>query len=284
MANNNVLQPEYINKPTITSTEIFFIKSPKEISGKQALLMIPLTKYFCIKNNIDKLQETVNNKNGVSLRLIDWFVTNYSKKNNIMYNRRNYDNSNLSTSSSLPLPLQQSSSFNDYFNVFNDYKSQLKSFSKKHFDPFCRRLRIHFYYTKDKYIITTVGQLNFFKWAIENNILEFIKTHMVDIENDMNGISTVKLKDDETVDNTNKTDIIIIKPSSNTTVIKNKTKQTITKSSLKKQQPVNDSNIKSNIIPHEKEKKTLRKKRRELSESMSKSIIKHNYPTTITFD
>ena len=45
----------------------------------------------------------------------------------------------------------------------------------KQFDPFCRRDRIQFNYGKDKYIITTVGQLNFFRWAIENKVLDYIK-------------------------------------------------------------------------------------------------------------
>ena len=32
---------------------------------------------------------------------------------------------------------------------------------------------------------TTVGQLNFFRWAIENNVLEYIQTHLPDIEKAM---------------------------------------------------------------------------------------------------
>ena len=72
------------------------------------------------------------------------------------------------------------------FNVHLNYKSQLKSFQKKQFDPFCRRQRINFYYTKDKHFVTTVGQLNFFKWAIENNIIDYIENNYSDIEKDMN--------------------------------------------------------------------------------------------------
>jgi len=302
---------EYNNKPTsIISTENFFIKSPKEISGKQALLMIPLTKFFCNKYNIDKLQETVNNKNGVSLRLIDWFVTNYSKKNNIMYNKRSFD----TQPSSKLLASQESQQFNDYFNVFNDYKSQLKSFSKKHFDPFCRRLRIHFYYSKDKYIITTVGQLNFFKWAIENNIIEYIKSNIIDIENDMNSISlkqpldkveNVNIDTELIVDDIHKphpnsnddndaeaeaeaeADVVIIKSVSSIPKKKNYSNGTKTKQSRipkKQQQEVSQPQGDDKEKEKEKDKKTLRKKRRELSESMSKSIIKHNYSTIITFD
>jgi hypothetical protein len=33
---------------------------------------------------------------------------------------------------------------------------------------------------------TTIGQLNFFKWAIENRILDYIEQNFEDIETDMN--------------------------------------------------------------------------------------------------
>ena len=74
------------------------------------------------------------------------------------------------------------------FIVYLNYKSQLKAYSKKQFDPFCRRERIVFYYDKmdnTKFIRTTVGQLNFFRWTIQNNILDYISKNIKSIENDM---------------------------------------------------------------------------------------------------
>jgi hypothetical protein len=38
----------------------------------------------------------------------------------------------------------------------------------------------------EKFMETTIGQLNFFKWAIENKILDYIETNYADIEHDMN--------------------------------------------------------------------------------------------------
>ena len=67
-------------------------------------------------------------------------------------------------------------------NVFLNYKAQLKSFSKKQFDPFCRRERISFKYNENDSVVTTVGQLNFFKWSIENDILKYIGNNLKDIE------------------------------------------------------------------------------------------------------
>ena len=71
-------------------------------------------------------------------------------------------------------------------NVFLNYKAQLKAYSKKNFDPFCRRERVSFKYYNNKSVVTTVGQLNFFRWAIENGIIKYIQEHLEDIEADMN--------------------------------------------------------------------------------------------------
>ena len=137
-------------------------------NSKQDLLMVSLTQFFKGKNNLNKMLKIVYGKSSISLRILDWFVTNYSKKFNIMYDIIDKDN-NLKK-----------------FNVFIEYKSQLKSYSKKQFDPFCRRERISFYDTDNKEIITTVGQLNFFRWSIENKIIEYVEKNLEAIEKDMN--------------------------------------------------------------------------------------------------
>ena len=81
--------------------------------------------------------------------------------------------------------LKESTDIYNQFNVYNSYKSQLKAFSKKQFDPFCRRERIEFK-CKHESINTTVGQLNFFKWILNNKIMDYIEMNIDDIENDMN--------------------------------------------------------------------------------------------------
>jgi hypothetical protein len=131
------------------------------IEKKNDILMFKISNYYN-SDNINYLIKILNNSFQISLRIIDWFVTNYSKKNNINWTINN-----------------------DRFVVYINYKSQLKAYSKKNFDPFCRRERIYFYYNKTDYIITTIGQLNFFKWAIENNIIEYIKENYNIIEKDM---------------------------------------------------------------------------------------------------
>jgi hypothetical protein len=143
----------------------------RKVSCKRDLLMVSLTKFFTINNNINLMLPIVTGKSKISLRVIDWFVTNYSKKNNINYYIQIKKNGEL---------------LNKQFIVYLNYKSQLKAYSKKQFDPFCRRERISFYYDSNKEIVTTVGQLNFFRWAIENNIISYIKKNLKEVESDMN--------------------------------------------------------------------------------------------------
>ena len=67
-----------------------------------------------------------------------------------------------------------------------NYKNQLKAYSKKLFDPFCRRERISFQIPGYEAFLTTVGKLNFFRWALEKGILDYIKGHQPEIEKQMN--------------------------------------------------------------------------------------------------
>ncbi len=137
-------------------------------NSKQDLLMLPLTQFFKSKKNLNQMLQIVQGKSKISLRILDWFVTNYSKKNNIAYDLNDETNSVKK------------------FIVYLDYKSQLKAYSKKQFDPFCRRERISFYDHDNNEIVTTVGQLNFFRWAIENKIVKYIGKNLEDVETDMN--------------------------------------------------------------------------------------------------
>jgi hypothetical protein len=137
--------------------------------------------------NLAKMMAIVNGESKISLRIIDWFVTNYSKKHFVIYDVPN-------------------NKISQRFKVYNDYKLKLKAYSKRSFDPFCRWTRITIPYYEEEHVETTIGQLNFFKWAIENNIIEYIEKNYTEIENDMNqrnSTSKKKLQNDEnfTTDN-----------------------------------------------------------------------------------
>ena len=144
-------------------------QKPKNVGviSKIDLLMTSLSKFYANEKNIDILLPIVQGCSNISLRVLDWFVTNYCKKHNTVINY-NKDGKSVKVI------------------VHLDYKNQLKAYSKKQFDPFCRRERINFIYGKGSELLTTVGQLNFFRWAIENNLLKYIEEHLEEIELDMN--------------------------------------------------------------------------------------------------
>jgi hypothetical protein len=79
-----------------------------------------------------------------------------------------------------------SKNFDNYIIVHDNYKCQLKEYNKKNFDPFCRWNRIRMYYDKNKFFYTTIAQLNFFKWAIEKHILDYVIENLETIEKSMN--------------------------------------------------------------------------------------------------
>ena len=162
------------------------------------LLLTNLMDFYSDKENMDKMVGVVNGESKTSLRIIDWFVTNFAKKYFTVY--------------TIPAKTRCSTVINgeenkERFKVFNSYKLELKAYNKSRFDPFCRRDRITIPY-KNMGMVTTIGQLNFFKWAIENRILEYIEENYEMIENDMNSrnsISKRKTPDECTAGTDNKT-------------------------------------------------------------------------------
>jgi hypothetical protein len=142
------------------------------LNTQNDLLMKNLTDFYNNHENLNKMMRIINGESKISLRIVDWFVTNFAKKYYTVYD----------------LQTQRISGQEELtrFKVYNDYKLKLKAYSKKRFDPFCRWERISIPYDEEKYMETTIGQLNFFKWAIENKIIDFIKANYEEIENDMN--------------------------------------------------------------------------------------------------
>jgi hypothetical protein len=136
------------------------------LSLQENLIIKSLEKFYSNNININKFIPIVNSKSKISIRLIDHFITKYCKKNKISY--KLLENNN-----------------DTQFNVFISYKQQLKAFKKKYFDPFSRGDRIP-YFIGNTCVITTIGQLNFFKWFISKKIYDYIIDIQEDIENDMN--------------------------------------------------------------------------------------------------
>jgi hypothetical protein len=130
-------------------------------------------------NNLEKMLKIITGESKISLRIVDWFATNYAKKDYTRYVIEGTQDN-----------------ITRRFKVYDDYKLKLKAYSKKRFDPFCRWDRISIPYINGKFIETTIGQLNFFKWALENKVVDYIEQNYNEIEKDMNNRnSTSKRKE-----------------------------------------------------------------------------------------
>lgn len=146
-----------------------------EYTKKEGVLMTKMLDFYSYTPHLDVLIRILQKKSKISLRILDYFVTNYSPVYNVRYYISFYGRRR-------------------QFNVHSSYRSQLDYYHKRLFDPFCRRKRFYFEYAPGCEIETTPGQLNFFKWAIENGIIEYVEDNLKKIQDDMNlknaGVST----------------------------------------------------------------------------------------------
>jgi hypothetical protein len=147
------------------------------------LLLNNLLEFYKNDDNLTRMLKIITGESKISLRIVDWFATNYTKKNYTLYTMTNQSGDNIR------------------FKVYFDYKLKLKAYSKKRFDPFCRWDRISFPYKDGKCIETTIGQLNFFKWALENKVIDYIDEHYDEIEKDMNNRNSTSKRKENVTDN-----------------------------------------------------------------------------------
>jgi hypothetical protein len=134
-----------------------------DIQSKEQWVLHRLENFYRNPTHLERVKTILEGNSNMSLRLIDWLVTNYAKKNNISYLTKE----------------------GKHVIVYLAYKSHLKAYSKKMFDPFCRWKRIQFLGMN-----TTVGQLNFFEWAIQEEVLDFLQEHLEEVQKDMDDCST----------------------------------------------------------------------------------------------
>ena len=146
------------------------------------LLLNNLMEFYKDEYNISKMLKIITGESKISLRIVDWFATNYAKKYYTLYDIEVNENIRR-------------------FKVYFDYKLKLKAYSKKRFDPFCRWDRISIPYKNGTFIETTIGQLNFFKWALENKVINYIEENYLDIEKDMNNRNSTSKRKELSLDN-----------------------------------------------------------------------------------
>jgi hypothetical protein len=163
-----------------------------QATTQRGLLLHNLLKYY--RENSAHLLTFLNIVRGeskVSLRLIDWCVTNFSK--------RSFAVVNIPTEAShAGVYAVSAGAAYTRINIFTQYKLALKAHSKLSFDCFCRhkRLRLEFIRPDGNKctVVSTLGQLNFFRWAISNHIIDYIEKNFDAIEQDMNQRNTMSKK------------------------------------------------------------------------------------------
>ena len=214
---------------------------------QNALLLTNLLKFYEQNNNLDIMLQIINGHSKISLRIIDWFATNYAKKYFTVYAINN-----------------EYSKGSRRFKVYVDYKLKLKAYSKKRFDPFCRWDRITIPYKNGAFIQTTIGQLNFFKWAIENDIVQYIEQHYDTIEDDMNARNSTSKRSSTSSSNSSTASSL----------------SSISSGSCNEDLDSIANEVKNEI---KSEKNKTRKKREELSISATKSIKKEKVEIVVQF-
>lgn len=146
--------------------------------SQQDWLLMELLEFYKNRDYLEIVKKIVNREfiigksKKVSIRIVNWFVTNYAKQYFTVYE----------------------SSEKERFFVWTRFRSAEDGYSKEMFDPYSRKDRIIIPYDETTKLITTIGQLNFFKWAILNKVIDYIIEHYDDITNDMTNRLTVKNK------------------------------------------------------------------------------------------
>ena len=113
----------------------------------------------CTQEQIQKMINIIINNNVISLRLLNWFAMKYS-------------------ATMKALEVKKKDGPIELFDVKISYKARLNTHSKKYFDPFRRGKRFDYYYNpnnKNEYIETTLCQLNFFRWLMLHNLIEYVE-------------------------------------------------------------------------------------------------------------
>lgn len=121
--------------------------------NKQDILLTSINNFYSEDKNRTTLLNILDKSSGISLRNLEWFITNYAKKNQTTYKIGD----------------------GKLFTVHCAYKSSLNGYSKQLFDPFCRSRKFSYVIPGTSHEIqTTLAQLNFIKWCIKNNVIEYI--------------------------------------------------------------------------------------------------------------
>lgn len=137
------------------------------LTAKQAHISEELEKTVDVDFYQNILLQVVRQTFPISIRLVDWFVTNYTKENAVHYVITSDDGSSR------------------VFDVHLDYCSVLRALGRNGFDPFRRGIRSIVTLPDETSIETTVAQISFWHWAHKNRVLEHLKSQIHVVEKHM---------------------------------------------------------------------------------------------------
>ena len=169
--------PESLDDPRFTNIGGFYYRTKgktaaSSMSARHCQRLVELLGYFTQERIESLLMPILTMESPVSLRALDWLVTNYAKKHALAW----------------PLAVQTKDAdtitTQRMFAVFTEYKTWLRTWRRRLFDPFQRRVRIYFR-NRDCWFSTTVGQLNFLYFAETTRIMEYAHKHVDEIDRDM---------------------------------------------------------------------------------------------------
>lgn len=153
----------------------------------------------------------------ISLRTVEWLASSYSKRNNVSYYVKRQDGTRF------------------LFHLHPSYKTQIKAYTRTNFDPFKRKKSITIHLPSFQTSpqpgdtnITTLSQLNFFRWAFENGVIDYAIKNLEVIQRD--------IETRERRSNTAKEQVIVsgnTTPSKKTTTDSKKREKTSVKKSSK---------------------------------------------------
>lgn len=141
--------------------------SSPELDDKKKVLLQSLLEFYeqpsSLRALTTVLRDSQDHEHRLSLRVLDWLCTNYSKSKAVT----------LVSSGENP------------FHVHIEYRNALRGVSKRLFDPFARRQRILITDVDGKPLETTLGQMNFMRWCIRHGVLKYAIANAKFIEEDM---------------------------------------------------------------------------------------------------
>ena len=142
-----------------------FYVDPDKVPLRHIKRLVEIAPWYDDEQVRSLLVPVVTQTSDVSLRVLDWFVTNYTKRYRI-------------------LTAGDESGFNTIATL---YKHWLRHYRRKLFDPFRRRERIFFRNPDNRTTIlcTTCAQANFLKWAETYGVLRQARHCLAEVEADM---------------------------------------------------------------------------------------------------